>query len=169
MRRRLYFLLPDIESARTIERELLLAKVEDQHLHFLAREGIQLGTLHVANLLQRSDLLHGMGIGMVAGGVTGAVVGFLVSATETGAALGLGSVLILAALGALVGTWASGMIAVSIPNTRLRRFQNALEQGRILLMVDVPPRRVREIRELILSRHPEALAGGQDVHMPAFP
>ncbi len=169
MRRRLYFLLPDLESARAIERELLLAKVEDQHMHFLAREGINLGTLHVANLLQRSDLLHGMGIGMVVGGATGALAGFLISATEAGAALGLGSVLILAILGALVGTWASGMIAVSIPNTQLRRFQDALEQGRILLMVDVPPKRVREIREMILSRHPEALAGGQEVHMPAFP
>jgi hypothetical protein len=165
----LYFLLPGLESAKTIERELLLAKVEDQHMHFLARAGINLGTLHVANLLQRSDLLHGMGIGMVAGGVTGAVAGFLISTTETGAALGLGSVLILATLGALVGTWVSGMIAVSIPNTQLRRFQRALDKGRILLMVDVPPKRVREIRQLILSRHPEAMAGGQEAHMPAFP
>ena len=74
MRRRLYFVLPDLNSAETIERELLLAKVDDPHIHFLARDGINMGRLHVANLLQRSDLLHGIGIGMVAGGVTGAGV-----------------------------------------------------------------------------------------------
>src|SRR5438552_2571485 len=36
MRRRLYFLLPDVESARHTADDLLLARVEDRHMHFLA-------------------------------------------------------------------------------------------------------------------------------------
>jgi len=170
MRRRLYFVLPELNSAETIEKELLLAKVDDDHIHFLAKDGINLGGLHVANLLQRSDLIHGMGIGMVAGGITGAVAGLLLAMSpEIGAAIGLGGVLVLAIFGALVGTWASGMIAVSIPNTRLQRFQAAIDRGEILLMVDVPVRRVREIRELIISHHPEAKSRGEDSQIPAFP
>ena len=72
-RRRLYFILPDVNSAQTIEKELLLSKIDDSHIHYLAKDGVNLGRLHVANLLQRSDVLHGIGIGMIAGGITGAL------------------------------------------------------------------------------------------------
>ena len=57
MRRRLYFVLPDLRSADTIQRELLLARIEAGHIHFLARDGVNLGQLSVANLLQRSELV----------------------------------------------------------------------------------------------------------------
>lgn len=170
MRRRLYFVLPDIASAEGIEKELLLAKIDDPHIHFLAKDGVNLGRLHVANLLQRSDLLHGIGIGMVAGGITGALAGVALSFyPQMAESIGTGGILVLAVLCAMVGSWVSGMIAVSIPNSRLRRFQPAIDRGEILLMVDVPARRVTEIRDLIVSHHPEAKAKGQDAQIPAFP
>jgi hypothetical protein len=170
MRRRLYFMLPDTESARTIERELLLAKVDDPHIHFLAKDGVNLGRLHVANLLQRSDLFHGVGLGVVAGGATGVLAGFLLRFhPEIGAIVGLGAVLVLGLFFAMVGAWISGMIAISIPNTALKRFQAAIDRGEILLMVDVPVRRVSEIRQLIELHHPEAQSKGIEAHIPAFP
>lgn len=170
MRRRLYFVLPDLQSAETIEKELLLAKVDDPHIHFLARDGVNMGRLHVANLLQRSDLLHGIGIGMIAGGITGAIAGMALSFyPELGQSIGMGGILVLAVVCAMIGSWISGMIAVSIPNSRLRRFQPAIDRGEILLMVDVPVRRVRAVRELIMSHHPEVLAKGQEAQIPAFP
>ena len=170
MRRRLYFVLPNLQSAETIERELLLAKVNDPHIHFLAKDGINMGRLHIANLLQRSDLLHGIGIGLVAGGITGAIAGIALSFNpQMGEAIGMGGILVLAVVCAMIGSWVSGMIAVSIPNTRLRRFQPAIDRGEILLMVDVPVRRIKEIRELILSHHPEAQSKGQEAQIPAFP
>lgn len=170
MRRRLYFVLPDVTSAETIEKELLLAKIDDPHIHFLAKDGVNLGSLHVANLLQRSDLLHGIGLGLVAGGITGAFAGVALSFfPQISDAIGMGGILVLAVVCAAIGSWISGMIAVSIPNSRLKRFQPAIDRGEILLMVDVPVRRVREIRELITSHHPEAQAKGQDAQIPAFP
>lgn len=170
MRRRLYFVLPNANSAETIEKELLLAKIDDPHIHFLAKDGVNLGRLHLANLLQRSDLLHGIGIGMIAGGITGALAGVALSFyPQMGDAIGMGGILVLAVVCAMMGSWVSGMIAVSVPNSRLRRFQPAIDRGEILLMVDVPVRRVREIRELIISHHPEAQAKGQEAQIPAFP
>ena len=170
MRRRLYFVLPDVKSAETIEKELLLAKIDDPHIHFLARDGINLGRLHVANLLQRSDLLHGIGLGMIAGGITGALAGVALSFyPQLGDSIGMGGILVLAVVCAMVGSWVSGMIAVSVPNSRLRRFQPAIDRGEILLMVDVPVRRVKEVRELIISHHPEAKSKGQEAQIPAFP
>ena len=79
------------------------------------------------------------------------------------------AILVLAVVCAMIGSWISGMIAVSIPNSRLRRFQPAIDRGEILLMVDVPVNRVREIRALITSHHPEAQSKGLEPQIPAFP
>lgn len=170
MRRRLYFVLPNVQSAQSIERELLLAKLDNHHFHFLAKDGINLGNLSVATLFQRTDLIHGLQLGLVAGGLTGILAGIaLYFYPDFGAQVGLGAVLLLAVFGAIVGAWASGMIAVSIPNSRLASFQWAIDSGKILLMVDVPVRRVKEIRELIRRHHPEVEPKGQDAQVPVFP
>ena len=44
----------------------------------------------------------------------------------------------LAVFGGVFGAWSSSMIGISIPSPRLERFESAIAQGRILLMVDVP-------------------------------
>lgn len=79
MRRRLYFILPNVETARQIDKELLLARIEDHPMHFLARGGADLGDLPQASLAQTSDIVHGMWTGMVAGGATGVMIGVLLS------------------------------------------------------------------------------------------
>jgi hypothetical protein len=58
MRRRLYWVLPDVESAKRAADDLLLARVEDRHMHFLARPGMDLGRLHEASVLQKTDVRH---------------------------------------------------------------------------------------------------------------
>jgi hypothetical protein len=81
--------------------------------------------------------------------------------------MGLGVVLIMSLLGALIGTWASGMIAASTPNTHLTRFQDDLKHGKILLMLDVPKDRIDDITHTI-QRH-KAVERGRDPTIPAFP
>src|SRR5262245_6663780 len=80
MRRRLYFLLPDVESARRTGDDLLLARIEDRHMQFLARRGTELGALHEASFFNKSDLRHGAAVGFGLGGVVGFGVGALIVA-----------------------------------------------------------------------------------------
>jgi len=72
-------------------------------------------------------------------------------------------------IGGGFGAWAASMIGVSTPSGRLRRFEGAIEQGQILLMVDVPASRVKEIEELLGASHPEAKFEGEEPNIPAFP
>lgn len=170
MRRRMYFVLPNTASAKQIVNDLLLARIEDRHMHFLAKEGVSLDGLHEASILQKSDIVHGAESGIVIGGVAGIVAGVAVMLfPPTGASMQLVTVLITAVLGSVFGAWVSSMIASSVPNSRLREFEHEIESGKILLMVDVPAARVAEIRELFGKRHPEASGRGQEPTIPAFP
>ncbi len=170
MRRRLYFLLPSVESARQTANDLLLARVEDNHMHFLAKRGTDLGELHEASYLQKTDLVHGAGIGLMLGGIGGLALGaVIVAMPPEGTNPQLVAVLIAAIIGAVLGAWMSSMAAAAVPNSRLKQFQEDIAKGKILLMVDIPYGRVEEIRELVLGRHPEAVSGGQETRFPAFP
>jgi len=72
-------------------------------------------------------------------------------------------------IGALFGAWVASMVGVAVPNSRLRQFAQAIDQGRILLMADVPEHRLDEVRALLNAQHPEAEDRGIDPHIPAFP
>ena len=61
------------------------------------------------------------------------------------------------------------MIGVSTPSKRLQRFETQIEQGQVLLMVDVPRTRVEEIEARLQSLHPEAHLEGVEPNIPAFP
>ena len=170
MRRRLYFLLPDVESARGMLNEMLLARIEVGHVRFLARRGTLAGDLPEAGVLQKTDIVHGAQMGIALGGVVGALGGaLLVFFPPEGLKLQPVTVLISALVGAFFGAWASSMAASAVPNTKLKAFHPEIERGKVLMMVDVPMRRVTEISELVAGRHPEAVSGGFEPTIPAFP
>ena len=171
MRRRIYWLLPDLASARRTMDDLLLARIAEQHIHFVAREDTDLSGLHAANLLQTSDVVRAAQAGLVIGGVAGAVLGVVAALffPIVGDSPQWGLVAVLAMVGAAVGAWSSSMIGVSTPSNRLKRFAQAIEQGQILLMVDVPRSRVEEIEARLQSLHPEAHLEGVEPNIPAFP
>lgn len=170
MRRRLYFVLPDLGSAIRTGNDLLLARIEDRYMHFLAKRGMSLGQLHEANYFQKSDLRHSMQVGFILGGCAGFLVGIYIYMTPPeGTNLQLVTILIATVVGALFGAWAASMIGISTPNSALKRFEAEIGEGRVLLMVDVPKGRVEEIQELVHRSHPEASDHGLEPTMPAFP
>ena len=166
MRRRLYFLLPDVAVTKKVMDELLLAHIDDHHIHVIAKEGTPLGDLPEANLLQKSDVVHATELGLSVGGATGVLAGVgAVTLLVLNPAVALGTAL----AGAGVGAWISSMIGISIPNTRIKEFESAIEAGEVLLMVDAPKPRVDEITNMIKQHHPEADVEGTEPTIPAFP
>lgn len=170
MRLRMYVTLPDTSSAKRLADDLLLARIEDRNMHFLARRGTDLGELHEASYLQKTDAVHGAAVGLVVGGVLGVVLGlFLVFFPPGGASLQLVTVLITAIVGGGLGAWVSTMVGLQVPNSRLKGFDHDLEEGKVLLMLDVPSGRYEQVREIIQRTHPEAMDRGNEPTVPAFP
>jgi hypothetical protein len=163
-------MVPDTASARQIRDQLLLARIEDSHIHVMAKEGMPLTGLHEASILQKSDFVHGAETGLAVGGGIGIVAGLVaVFFPPAGVDLELVTILVTALIGAAFGAWAASMVASSIPNSRLKAFESAITAGHILMMVDAPSGRVEEIRQLVASHHPEAIGSGIEPTIPAFP
>lgn len=166
--RRLYFLLPNVEVTHKVVDELLLARVEERHIHIIAREGVALGDLPEASLLQKSDFIPAVERGIALGGATGVLAG-LAAVAMPGIVIAGGALLAMSLLGAGMGAWLGGMIGMDVDNTRVKEFQSAIEKGEILVLVDVPKDRVSEIEGLVRKHHPDADFEGTEPTIPAFP
>lgn len=170
MRRRLYFLLPDADSARKIMDDLLLARIEERRIHFLARPGTPMDGLHEANLLQTTDVVHGAQQGALIGAALGCALGLvLVYFVIPDPRWHVATVFLAAALGAGFGMWTASLVGAAVPNSRHKPFAAEIDEGRILLIVDVPERKVGDVQALVHRIHPEAVDRGVEVNVPVFP
>ena len=170
MRRRIYWLMPDTASARRAMHDLVQARVDVARIHFAASEDTDLGGLRAANVWQTSDLVHAAKTGWVVGSACGMVVGLIAAMIfpVVGEDPEWEMAVVLGVLGGLIGAWSASMIGISIPSPHLQRFEGALAEGWILLMVDLPRGRAQEIESLLRTAHPEALFEGEAAQVPAF-
>jgi len=161
-------LLPNLTVTHKVVDELLLARVEEKHIHLIAKEGTQLGGLPEATLLQKSDFLPAMERGIALGGATGVVAG-LVAIAMPGVVIAGGALLAMGLAGAGMGAWLGGMIGMDVANTHVKKFESSIQAGEILMLVDVPKDRVEMIQSSIRKHHPEVDFEGTEPTIPAFP
>jgi len=168
--RRIYFLVPDVTTTKRIVDELLLARIEERHIHVIAKSGTPMEDLPEANLLQKSDFIPAVERGLALGGTTGILAGLVAVTLPATAPMLAGGILLMATLsGAGIGAWAGGMVGVSVGNTRIKQFEKAIEAGQLLLLADVPKSRVDEIEERVKQHLPEVEIEGTEPTIPAFP
>lgn len=170
MRHRLYYLHPDMQSAESAFNEMLLARIDEGHIHFLSKEILLPSHMPEATFFQKTDVMQGALRGMLIGAGLGmlggiALIMFPVFVVEHEAVLILLSML----CGLLFGGWASSMAAAALPNSRLESYFKELDEGKVLMILDVPSQRVKEVETLLAERHPEMRFGGEDTHIPVFP
>lgn len=168
----LYFLVPDIESSKSIVDELLLARVPEKDIHIIAKDHhiLEQNNLPEASVAQESDMLPSIERGLAVGGVTGLVAGVAaVTFPPAGLALAGGAIPAVALAGAGFGAVVAPMIGISAPNSRLEQFESSIEAGELLFLVDVPKDRVDEISELIRKHHENVRVEGTEPTKPAFP
>ena len=168
--RRIYFLVPDITTTKKIVDELLQARIEERHIHVIAKRGTPLEDLPEANLLQKSDFVPAVEQGLMLGGSTGLLAGLVAIVLPPASTVIAGGILLATTLaGAGVGAWLSGMVGMSIGNRRIKEFEEAIEAGHLLLLADVPTDRVDEIEKRVKQHLPTVEIEGTEPHIPAFP
>ena len=154
---RIYFLVPDITTTKKIVDELLLARIEERHIHVIAKRGTSLEELPEANLFQKSDFIPAVEQGLTLGGSTGLLAGLVAITLPPASTVIAGGILLVTTLaGAGVGAWLGGMVGMNVGNRRTKEFEDAIEAGELLVLADVPSKRVSEIE-------------GTEPQIPAFP
>lgn len=167
--KRIYFLIPNIEMTRNIVNELLLERVDERHIHILAKRGTDMGNLPEASYLQKSDLIPALEQGVSVGGFTGLMSGLVVMAYPGGPMLAGGTILATTLAGVFFGALMSSMVGSSVGNRQIKQFSEAIEQGNFLLMIDLPKQRIEEIEKVVMKNHPETMWKGTEPTIPAFP
>lgn len=170
--RRLYFLIPEADTAKRVVDELLLERISEKQIHVVAKDHhlLQEHGIPEAGLLQESDVVPAIERGLAAGGTTGLVAGLVaVTFPPAGLVLGGGAILATTIAGAAFGAVVGPMIGISAPNSQLKQFQEAVEAGQLLLIVDVPKDKVDRICELVKSHHERVDIKGTEPTVPMFP
>jgi hypothetical protein len=168
MKRRLYFIAPTKRSAKEIDRDAMLARVDGIRIRYMAEADRVVEDLPQAGPMQTNDLVRAVRVGLLSGGLTGAVGGLLLFVLG-GPNIAFGWVLASTVIGALFGVFAATLVAASVRSKPLRPFDRELGDGKILVMIDVPKKRIEAVLRLIMSRHPEADVRDSHTTIPALP
>lgn len=167
--KRLYFLIPNIDTAKKIVDELLLERVDERHMHVLAKRDTPLDNLPEASFLQKTDFIPAFEQGLTLGAFTGLICGLIAMAYSGGPMLVGGTLLVTSLAGAAFGALASSLVGSSVGNRQLIQFADAIEKGEFLIMLDIPKQRIESIEKTVKKNHPEVMCGGAEPIIPSFP
>jgi hypothetical protein len=166
--RRLVFLAPDVDIAEKIVDEITERGISRNDIHIVAKHGVPMGDLPDAQIPeQTSDFVPAIEKGLAVGGVTGLLAGLVALAFPPyGIILGGGAILATTVAGAGIGAVMSSIVGSDVPDSHLKRYQDGIDAGNILMMIDVPHGDVNEIEELVKQHHQEVEIKGVE---PLFP
>lgn len=156
-RHRIYFLLPDIDHCTFLVRKLKDSGLADKYIHVLASEDTPLQGLPEANIFDKTEIKHGVEMGLGVGGIAGLAAGLLaVTFPPAGLVLAGEAILLGTTLaGAGIGSIITGLISSDIPHHDIEHYKAAIAQGKVLLMLDVPASTVSMTVEMIEHLDPE--------------
>ena len=152
--RRIYFLSPNLETTHKIVDELRAEGIEDRHMHILAKRDTPLEDMPEASEFQKTDFIPAVERGAALGGTTGLLAGLV------------GPILGILFFGATIGAIMSGLAGLQVGNSRVKQYEEAIEHGELLVMVDIPKERIDAISQLIIKHHPTAQFEGIEPLLP---
>lgn len=158
MKLKLEFLLPDAKSASKTCEKLLIARVEEKNIHFLARPDIDLGKLQAATALEKTNMVHegergiliGAGLGLLAGLYVLSVPPWITKSPVWYTDSPWYIVLLVTVLaGAFSVAFGAALLGVNLFNSDLKRYKNRIDKGEILMIVKVPFYKVNTVRKIV--------------------
>lgn len=133
--------------------------IGDESIGVIASDQTTLPSLPSAELME-NDIIPAVQRGGTAGALTGVIAGLGVALAAPGFVIGGAGLALAAVGGASFGALASGLIGTSVPNSHLQQYQEALEQGELLLIVDVPDTLEESIKKSLIQRFPSLRVEG---------
>jgi hypothetical protein len=155
--KRIYFLVPDLKTTRSISQELEHTGIQHKHIHVLGSTPDQLDKahLHSASVLQTTGLLptlkKGLLFGLLIALIIFGLLYWLLPPEISINALGIAAVFVF---GTGFGIWASGMIGLSTKDPVLEKNKDYVSSGHFILIADIPVDREHELTAKVIRHHP---------------
>jgi len=167
--KRLCFLSPNVEHARKAIGALRGAGIADRHLYVVARQDINLEGLPDAGP-EDDDFLPAYERGLAIGGVGGLLAGLLAMAFPiTGFVVGGAALMLVTLYGAGFGGLLSALAGSAFPSSRLEKFQEAIEAGKLLILADVTDDDIARCETAVREVDPEIELEGIEPPVPMIP
>jgi hypothetical protein len=148
MKKRHVFATPSVDVADTVVQVARRQGIVKEDIRLEARPDIEIKRIDDDQLNVQMDFIPAAWHGTLYGALAGFVVG-LVMMYIPFFGVSMAGALFLAVLGALVGTWAAGIVGSSLPDEVRRTFSKEIEAGKILVVVDAEPEQFTAINSAI--------------------
>jgi hypothetical protein len=158
MRPQLKFLLPDVKTANQASEALLLARIDNKNICFLARPGTDLGKLQLASTLESTNVVNESEKGILIGASIGLIAGLITHFYFPGIPQSLHInwmilVGVLMVLGAAISAIGAAVFGSNFFNDDLVKFKKRIDEGAILMIVSAPFQRSNEITKIVSKLH----------------
>ena len=135
--KRYIYAFDSAESARAAVMTLRLNGIDEKCVSLIARADIQLDEIPEKYLSAPTDFMPALGRGAAIGGITGLFAGLVAMAIPSlGIAMAGPALLAFFGGGAVLGAWSSALVGASIPDSIRRTFEDEIQAGRTLLVID---------------------------------
>ena len=158
---KLYFLVPDERIATNVVADLVAKGMPEEAIGVVARDPVSSRSLPEAEISDTSDFKPAVSQGAIIGGGTGLLGGLAMTVVPGGFAAGGAALAGITLAGGAFGAWVSGMVGVSVPNREIVEFEAAIEDGALLMIVEVADDKREVIKKTVTGRHPKVVFGGQ--------
>ena len=156
------------ESAHTAVIALRLNSIDEKAISLIARSDIQLEKIPERYLDASTDFVPALGRGVAIGGITGLFAGLVAMAIPPlGIAIGGSALLAFFGGGAILGAWSSALVGASVPDPIRRKFEDEIQAGRTLLVIDSNGSNDALITGLMATGENRHLLWQSDIHTSA--
>ncbi len=143
--------------------------IEEKYIYAIAKSSLPLDELPDGGP-DDDDFLPAFERGVALGGATGLFAGLVALVfPPAGFVIGGSAILLVGVMGASLGGLLAGMAGAAYPSSRLKAFEQDIDAGKILIMVDVPRSRVSHVDDLIRRLDPEVGIEGIEPVAPIIP
>jgi hypothetical protein len=144
------------------------AEVPEEDIGIIAHDQALLEGLPKADIADKSEVKPALKQGVAVGGATGLVAGLAAAAVPGGFAVGGAALAGMALAGSAFGAWASSLIGVSVPHREVEEFQQAIQDGSLLMIVGTTSINRDPARRIVSENYPDVLYGGEAGEVSAF-
>ncbi len=168
--KRHYFISDDLDDLERIEEELERRGIYKPQIHVLSKDDAAVANhkhLHNIEAVFKQDVVHGTLMGAMFGvfaAVLVLAIGYITKLPETYTWMPF-YFLSIVMFGFV--TWSGGFYGIQTPHKDFRRFQNDLNNGKHIFIVDCDPSQ-EEIIQQVKARHPHLSDAGTGNSTPRW-